>query len=237
MQRYFLFFSLLTASLALTGCVPQNSSSTSSATSNPPPAATLEPVDTAPRTDTPPPPPVLRSPSTAKPNATQTKLEATGAKFGANSHVDLSNCHNVNPILTQVTDITQPKRISIAGENANEATFVLLSAIRSIERLDLPAADLAADSAGRLASLPKLNFLNLPKANLPLQAVKQLAQARSLKQLRCAESTIDDASLEQLATLRSLQAIDLSHCQSVSAKGVSRLSACPQLKFLSLIHI
>ena len=34
--------------------------------------------------------------------------------------------------------------------------------------------------------------------------------------------------------MRSLQAIDLSHCQSISAKGISRLTACPQLKFLKL---
>ena len=224
---------LLVSLAALTGCVPQNSSSTSNSTDSPPPTATPETVAT-PRTDTPPPPPVLRPPSAAKPVATQTELEAAGARFGPNSHVDLSNCQDVNPILSKLTDITQPKRISIAGENANDATFVSLYSIPSIERLDLPEADLTANSAGRLASLSKLNFLNLPKANLPLQAVKQLAQIHSLKQLRCAESTIDDASLEQLATVRSLQAIDLSHCQSVSAKGVSQLTACPQLKFLKL---
>ena len=165
---------------------------------------------------------------------TRDSLEAAGAIFGRNSKVDLSNCKNVNAVLEQLSVIAQPKRIIFAGENTDEATFDILAQFRSVERLDLPNVNLSADSAARLASLPKLSFLNLPAAKLPLEAVKQISRSRSLEQFRCPESTLDDKSLMSLSALSNLTAVDLSDCSSISNKSIPYLSACRRLKFLKL---
>jgi len=125
--------------------------------------------------------------------------------------------------------------VKLGTSGATDADLKKLTALKSLEWLDLSSTQVTDAGLMELAALDFLRTLELGRTQVTDAGLKELAGLKSLRILLLDSTKVTDAGLKELAALKTLERLDLINT-SVTDAGLKELAALKSLRQLFVGH-
>ena len=150
--------------------------------------------------------------------------------------------------IAHLTKMRSLRKLDIGSSQVTDKGLTYLKQIKTLERLELPQDQHGITDAGlaHLAELSNLKHLQISRVHFNNPATNKeyytdrgladIARLRQLEVLYVGSIGVTDAGMDHIARLTNLKKLFLFGCDSVTDKGLAKLTALKSLKDLDISH-
>lgn len=148
--------------------------------------------------------------------------------------IDLTGFRQLNEDqLAQIGTLQELKRLNLSRTSLKNKDVVKLSALTSLESLNLSGNELSFEAMPALRTMKKLTELNIDDIRTSADGIDALGQLVSLRSLSMSRSGIDGADLTYLLPLADLETLDISSTK-IGDRGLGAIRAFDSLQTLNI---